>query len=150
MNQVTEHLTPRMQQLIQGAEMAFIATSGNSGDCDCTFRVGAPGFIRILNYRTIAYPEYGDGSALASLGNMRQNPRVSLFLVGFVRDLIGLHVNGTARIVTPTQMHELDRDLFDAEADPRAALWIVVRVVEVFGVEWLAEGALPLGPVPSR
>ena len=59
-------------------------------------------------------------------------------------------MNGTARIVTPAQMHELDLDLLEAEPGARPSLWIVVRLVEVFGVEWLAEGFVPLGPVPSR
>jgi predicted pyridoxine 5'-phosphate oxidase superfamily flavin-nucleotide-binding protein len=128
-----EYLTPAMQQLVQGTEMAFIATSDSSGECDCSFRVGPAGFVRILNYRTIAYPEYQGGGVVLSAGNMRENPHVSLFLVDCTRDLIGLHVNGTARVVTPAQMLELDLDLREPEQPGfRPVRWIVVRVSEAY------------------
>lgn len=130
---VTDHLTPLMQQLIQGAEIVFIATSGSSGACDCDFRTGPPGHIRILNYRTVAYPDYGGSGAMVSLRNMRQNPRVSLFVVDCVRDVLGLHLNGTARIITPAQMREFDLDLREPELPgARPVWWIVVRISEVF------------------
>jgi predicted pyridoxine 5'-phosphate oxidase superfamily flavin-nucleotide-binding protein len=132
-NQAIEYLTPVMQQLVQGTEMAFIATSDSTGECDCSFRVGPAGFVRIVNYRTIAYPEYQGGGVVLSAGNMRENPHVSLFLVDCTRDLIGLHVNGTARVVTPAQMLELDLDLREPEQPGfRPVRWIVVRVSEAY------------------
>jgi uncharacterized protein len=133
-NQVADELTPAMQQFIQRMEMAFIATSDDAGECDCSFRAGPAGFIRILNYRTIAYPEYRGNGVMASLGNMLENPHIGIFLVDFTRDLIGLHVNGTARILTPEQMQELDLDLPPGPCHPgrRPAQWVVVRVTEAY------------------
>ena len=131
--QVTDELTPAMQEFIQRMEMAFIATSDKSGECDCSFRAGPAGFIRILNYRTIAYPEYRGNGVLASLGNMLHNPHIGIFLVDFTRDLIGLHVNGDARIVTPDQMAELDLDLPEPGNNGRRPVqWVVVRVTEAY------------------
>ena len=110
-NQVVSQLTPVMQQFIRRMEMAFIATSNDSGHCDCSFRAGPAGFIRVLDDHTIAYPEYRGNGVMASLGNMQQNPHIGIFLADFTHDLIGLHVNGDASIVAPARMHELDLDI---------------------------------------
>ena len=98
-----------MTEFIERMEMAFIATSDSSGECDCSFRAGPAGFIRVLDDQTIAYPEYRGNGVLASLGNVLQNPHIGILLVDFSRDLIGLHVNGDASIITPERMAELDR-----------------------------------------
>jgi len=131
--QVTGQLTPVMRQFIQRMEMAFIATSDGSGQCDCSFRAGPAGFIRVLDDRTIAYPEYRGNGVLASLGNMLQNPHIGIFLADFTHDLVGLHVNGDASIVTPVRMQELDADIPESEhAGRRPVQWVLVDVTEAY------------------
>src|SRR6185437_1958018 len=132
-NQVTDELTPAMQEFIQRMEMAFVATSDKSGECDCSFRAGPAGFIRILNYRTIAYPEYRGNGVMASLGNMLQNQHVGIFLADFTRDLIGLHVNGDVSIVPPLHMQEFDLEIPRAENPGRRPVqWVMVHVTEAY------------------
>lgn len=132
-NQVTSRLTPMMQQFIGRMEMAFISTSDSTGECDCTFRAGPPGFIRVLDDRTIAYPEYRGNGVMASLGNMLRNPHVGIFLADFSCDLIGLHVNGDAMIVTPARMGEFDLDLPETvHPGRRPVLWVLVHVTEAY------------------
>ncbi len=124
-----------MAEFIGRMEMAFIATSDGSGECDCSFRAGSPGFIRVLDDRTIAYPEYRGNGVMASLGNMLQNPHIGIFLIDFTRDLIGLHVNGDASIVTHARMQELDIDIPAAElSNPgrRPVHWVLVNVTEAY------------------
>ena len=57
----------------------------------------------MLDDRTLAYPEYRGNGVHASLGNISENGHVGLLMVDFVHDLIGLHVNGAARIVATTR-----------------------------------------------
>jgi uncharacterized protein len=131
--QVTSRLTPVMQQFIQRMEMAFIATSDSTGECDSSFRAGPAGFIKVLDDQTIAYPEYRGNGVLASLGNVLQNPHIGILLVDFSRDLIGLHVNGDAGIITPERMAELDPDLPDGGPSGRRPVqWVVIRVAETY------------------
>jgi uncharacterized protein len=132
-NQVTGQLTPVMQQFIQRMEMAFIATSDGAGECDCSFRAGPAGFIRVLDDRTIAYPEYRGNGVMASLGNILQNPHIGIFFADFTQDLIGLHVNGDASIATPVHMQELDLDIPESEPPGRRPVqWILVQVTEAY------------------
>jgi len=104
--QVTTQLTPKMMEFIGRMEMAFVATSDAEGECDCSFRAGPPGFLRVLDNRTIAYPEFRGNGVMASLGNILENPHIGIFMADFTHDLIGLHVNGDAQIVTPAHMEQ--------------------------------------------
>lgn len=132
-DQVSGQLTPAMRAFIQRMEMAFIATSDSSGECDCSFRAGPAGFIRVLDDHTIAYPEYRGNGVMASLGNMLENQHIGMILLDFTRDLIGLHVNGEASILSPAEMQEFDLGLPEAEPPGRRPVrWIMVRVTEAY------------------
>jgi len=132
--QVTTQLTPKMMEFIGRMEMAFVATSDAEGECDCSFRAGPPGFLRVLDNRTIAYPEFRGNGVMASLGNILENPHIGIFMADFTHDLIGLHVNGDAQIVTPAHMEQLDRGLPEqaAHAGRRPVQWVLVRVTEAY------------------
>ena len=88
-----------MIEFVGRMEMLFIATSDGRGECDASLRAGPPGFLLVLDDRTLAYPEYRGNGVLASLGNIAENPHIGLLMIDFVEDLIGLHVNGRARVV---------------------------------------------------
>jgi hypothetical protein len=132
--QLTDRLTPKMVEFIGRMEMAFIATSDTSGECDCSFRAGSAGFMRVLNESTVAYPEYRGNGVMATLGNMLENPHVGIFMVDFTDDLIGLHVNGNAHIITPEYMRELDPALPEqaTHSGKRPVQWVLVSVTEAY------------------
>lgn len=132
-DQLLDHLNERMIEFVGRMDLAFVATSDASGECDCTLRAGPPGFLTVLDPHTIAYPEYRGNGVLASLGNISENAHVGILLVDFVRDLIGLHVNGTARIVPDADLRAAHPDLL-AEPDRgrTAERWVVVAVEEAY------------------
>lgn len=105
--QVLDHLNSRMREFVARQEMAFVATSDANGECDASFRAGPPGFLHVIDERTLAYPEYRGNGVMASLGNISENGHVGLLLVDFVRDVIGLHVNGRARVVADAELRPL-------------------------------------------
>ena len=57
-------------------KMAFIATSDAHGECDSSFRAGPPGFMRVLDEKTVMWPEYKGNGVMASMGNIVENPYV--------------------------------------------------------------------------
>ncbi|MGQ0631170.1 MAG: pyridoxamine 5'-phosphate oxidase family protein [Sporichthyaceae bacterium] len=97
--QVLDHLNEAMQEFIARQELLFISTADSRGDCDSSFRAGEPGFVQVLDSRTLVYPELRGNGVYASLGNISENPHVGLLFIDFFTDMIGLHVNGGARIV---------------------------------------------------
>ena len=98
-NQVLDYLTPEMRDFMSRMTMAFIATSDAHGECDSSFRAGPPGFMRVIDEKTVMWPEYKGNGVMASMGNIKENPYVGLLMVDFFETAVGLHVNGTATIV---------------------------------------------------
>ncbi|MBP2322012.1 putative pyridoxine 5'-phosphate oxidase superfamily flavin-nucleotide-binding protein [Kibdelosporangium banguiense] len=131
--QVLDHLNDAMAAFIRRMDMAFIASADAKGECDSSFRAGPPGFIQVLDERHIAYPEYRGNGVLASLGNISENPHLAILMVDFVRDLIGLHVNGVARVVDDDEMRAAHPEIpaeFDRGRTPER--WVVVEVEEAY------------------
>jgi len=121
--QVLDRLNERMVQFIGRQEMVWIATADGHGECDCSFRAGPPGFVQVLDASTLRYPEYRGNGVMASLGNIAENPHVGMTFLDFDQERIGLHVNGTARIVQAGQGNAVR---------PRAERWVEVGVQEAY------------------
>lgn len=132
-DQVLDHLNPEMIEFVGRMEMAFIGTADARGECDTSFRAGPPGFLRVLDPRRVAYPEYRGNGVLASLGNISENPHVAVLMIDFMRDLIGLHVNGRASIIDDAVLRETSPDLPEAvERGRTPERWVVVHVTEAY------------------
>ncbi|WP_459161799.1 pyridoxamine 5'-phosphate oxidase family protein [Pseudonocardia bannensis] len=131
--QLRDRLLPRMVEFITRMDMLFVASSDTQGECDASLRAGPPGFIRVLDDRTLAYPEYRGNGVHASLGNISENAHVGLLMVDFVSDLIGLHVNGTARIVEDATFRAEFPEVHGEQVPGRRAeRWVVVGVEEAY------------------
>jgi predicted pyridoxine 5'-phosphate oxidase superfamily flavin-nucleotide-binding protein len=97
--QMLNHLNSSMRNFISKQEMVFIATADSKGECDCSFRAGKSGFIKVLSEKTLACPEYRGNGVMASLGNILENQNIGMTFIDFFENTIGLHVNGTANII---------------------------------------------------
>lgn len=96
-----------------------------------TSRAGPPGFVQFSGSAQLGYPEFRSNGVMASMGNIVENPHIGLLLVDFVTDLIGLHVNGSAWLVTDAQMHANYPDLPRDERPGHAATrWVLLDVRE--------------------
>ena len=70
----------------------------------------------MLDERTLAYPEFRGNGVMSSMGNIAENPHVGLMFIDFGKDRIGLHVNGSARIVEHAEFVRLMEDRAAADA----------------------------------
>jgi NAD(P)H-nitrite reductase large subunit/predicted pyridoxine 5'-phosphate oxidase superfamily flavin-nucleotide-binding protein len=98
-HRVLDHLNSAMREFIALREMMFVGTADKNGNADASFRAGHANFVKVLDERTIAYPEFRGNGVMSSMGNISENPHVGLMFIDFAEDRIGLHVNGGARIV---------------------------------------------------
>lgn len=131
--QVLDHLNERMREFTERQEMFFLATSDGKGECDSSFRAGPAGFLRVLDERTLVYPEYRGNGVHASLGNIQENPNLGILMIDFLQARIGLHINGRAQVLDDAEIRGV---LPDLPADPvpgrRARLWVRVDVEEAY------------------
>jgi predicted pyridoxine 5'-phosphate oxidase superfamily flavin-nucleotide-binding protein len=142
-NQMLDRLNDQMVEFIGRMEMMFIATSDAGGECDTSFRAGQAGFVRVLDEKTIIYPEYRGNGVMASLGNISENGHIGILFVDFFQGTVGLHVNGKAKIV---EQHVIEpmRPLLERLAgvaslhDPNAGnkttpeRWVMVEIEEAY------------------
>jgi predicted pyridoxine 5'-phosphate oxidase superfamily flavin-nucleotide-binding protein len=107
---------------IERMDMFFLATADAEGSPNCSYKGGDPGFVRVLDPHTIAFPSYDGNGMYLSMGNVLANPRVGLLFIDFERGK-RMRLNGVASID--------ERDPLLAEY-PEAQLMVRVRATEVF------------------
>ena len=123
---VQETLGVHAQEFIRRSPFLCLGTQGLNGRADVSPRGDPPGFVRILDDRTLAIPDRPGNNRLDSLSNIIANPAVGLlFMIPGFDDT--LRVNGVARIATNPAL------LATMTVNSRVpVLAIVVQVREVF------------------
>lgn len=84
---------------IAASPLVLIATSSTDGRCDVSPKGDPPGFVRVLDDRTLAIPERSGNRRMDTFHNVLENPHVGLILLIPGRSDT-LRVNGQARLVT--------------------------------------------------
>ncbi len=107
---------------IEGLDMFFLATADEQGYPNCSYKGGEPGFVRVLDEHTVAFPNYDGNGMYLSTGNVLANPNVGMLFISFERGR-RLRLNGVASI-------EEDDELM--ESYPEAQFIVRVRAREVF------------------
>src|SRR5205814_992285 len=90
--------TDEDKSFIENCIYFFIATADASGRPDCSFKGGAPGFVRVTAPSELAFPDYDGNGMFKSLGNIDINPHVGLLFIAMHGKPQRLRVNGTARV----------------------------------------------------
>jgi len=100
----------------------FIASADAQGRPDCSYKGGAPGFVRVVAPDTLAFPSYDGNGMFRSLGNILANPAVGLLFIDFEAQQ-RLRVNGCASL-------HVDDPLKDEY--PGAQALVRVRAEQIF------------------
>ncbi|MEO6204859.1 MAG: pyridoxamine 5'-phosphate oxidase family protein [Mycobacteriales bacterium] len=79
----SEVISEHDKAFIERMSMFFLATTDSDGQPQCSYKGGDPGFLRVLDERTLCFPNYDGNGMYLSLGNVVVNPKVGLLLVDF-------------------------------------------------------------------
>ena len=71
------------QTLIAAADTFFVASAHPQRGVDASHRGGPPGFVNVLDERTLRIPDYVGNSMFNTLGNFSANPRAGLVFLDF-------------------------------------------------------------------
>jgi len=80
---VSSALTASQQLQISRADTFFIATDKPERGADVSHKGGNPGFVRVLDERQLAFPDYNGNSMFNTLGNLTDNPHAGLLFIDF-------------------------------------------------------------------
>lgn len=82
---------------IEARDMFFLATVDARGHASCSYRSGDPGFVRVVDEHTIAFPNYDGNGMYLSMGNVLGTGEVGLLFIDFEQRQ-RMRFNGTATI----------------------------------------------------
>lgn len=119
-------LTPPQRLAVEGADTLFIASVNEGTGADASHRGGQPGFVRVLDERTLHLPDYAGNNMFQTLGNIAADPRVGLLFVDFDTGTT-LQLTGRARLLW-------DRgDFAELRGAERAVEFQIDEIVEMAG-----------------
>jgi predicted pyridoxine 5'-phosphate oxidase superfamily flavin-nucleotide-binding protein len=119
-----EAILPEDRAFIERMDMFFLATADDGGQPQCSYKGGDPGFIRVVDEHTLAFPNYDGNGMYLSLGNVLLNPHVGMLLIDFVSERPSrMRIEGLASIV--------ERDELEWEY-PGAQFVVRVHVLRLF------------------
>ncbi len=119
---VKDHVGESDAAFIASLDMFFLATVDAQGNPNCSYKGGEPGFVRVLDPKTIAFPLLDGNGMFLSAGAIAEAGKVGMLFVDFAGQS-RLRVNGVARV---------DRDDPLLPTFPEAKLVVRVAVTHVF------------------
>lgn len=94
---VKDTIGERDRAFIERMDMFFLASVDDRGNVDCSYKGGDPGFVRVLDEHTIAFPIYDGNGQFMSAGNILVNGKVGLLFIDFENQW-RMRLNGTASV----------------------------------------------------
>lgn len=119
---VHDWIDPGSAAFIESVDMFFIATTDANGQPTCSYKGGDPGFVRVLDKQTLAFPSYNGNGMFLTFGNVVETAKVGLLFINFQN---------------PNRMRVHGRASFNID-DPLVSTWpgaeavVRVEVTEVF------------------
>ena len=78
-----EALGSEQREMITQADTLFVTSAHPERGVDASHRGGNPGFVRVMDDRTLRVPDYEGNSMFNTLGNFSANPRAGLIFLDF-------------------------------------------------------------------
>jgi uncharacterized protein len=94
---VADEIDEGWKDWIETRDMFFLATVGADGQPTCSYKGGDPGFVRVVDAKTIAWPNYDGNGMYLSMGNIQDMGKVGILFIDFEHPN-RVRVQGTATI----------------------------------------------------
>ncbi|MCX7089757.1 MAG: pyridoxamine 5'-phosphate oxidase family protein [Methylococcales bacterium] len=119
---VAEEIADDRKGFIESRDLFFLTTVDHRGYPTCSYKGGQPGFVKVLDSKTLAFPSFDGNGMYLSMGNITANNKVGLLFIDFETPH-RIRVHGTASI-DPNDA--LISEFFGAE------LVVRVTITEIF------------------
>ena len=104
-------ITPDLTAFVASLDMFYLGTANAQGQPYIQHRGGPPGFLKVLDEKTLGFADFGGNRQFITLGNLSENPKAFLFLMDYSIQM-RVKLWGTARVV------EGDAKLLEKLSDP--------------------------------
>lgn len=94
---IAKEVSDHDKAFIQSRDMFFLSSIDQHGQPTVSYKGGDPGFVHVVDSKTIAFPFYDGNGMFYSWGNIAGNPKVGMLFIDF-QTPFRLRVQGTARV----------------------------------------------------
>ena len=91
-------VTPDLAAFIAARDSFYLATANADGQPYIQHRGGRPGFLKVINDRTLAFADFTGNRQYISQGNLQDNSKAFIFLMDYANRR-RVKIWGTARVV---------------------------------------------------
>jgi predicted pyridoxine 5'-phosphate oxidase superfamily flavin-nucleotide-binding protein len=91
-------ITPELETFLGTQISVFLATANAQGQPYIQHRGGPPGFLKVLDERTIAFADFVGNKQYITSGNLTENPKALLFLIDY-QEQERIKIWGEAKVV---------------------------------------------------
>lgn len=91
------NITPELREFIAQQRSVFLGTASKDGQPYIQHRGGPPGFLKVLNDKTIGLADFTGNRQYITQGNLVDNPKALLFLIDY-RTRQRVKIWGEARV----------------------------------------------------
>ena len=130
---VKDFLEPFVTGFIQQSPFAVVASSNAAGDCDASPKGGEPGFIKVLDDRTLMMPDIAGNNLFQSFDNYAVNPKIGLIFMIPGMD-VTVRVNGRVAILEAEEVKAIvsDPELEWHDEKAQFVQGIIIQVDEAY------------------
>ncbi len=118
-------VTPDLAAYLREADSFYLATANAAGQPYIQHRGGPPGFLRVLDEKTLGFADFKGNRQYITTGNLADNPRAHIFVMDYLNRR-RVKIWGAARVVAPSD--ELLGALFPAGYKARVEQVILFTV----------------------
>jgi predicted pyridoxine 5'-phosphate oxidase superfamily flavin-nucleotide-binding protein len=81
--QTSDRLESQQRELVERADTLFVTSAHPTRGLDTSHRGGNPGFIQVIDHKTLNIPDYSGNSMFNTIGNLLVAPRAGLLVPDF-------------------------------------------------------------------
>ena len=131
-------LIPQVAEFIQARDSFYLGTVNENGWPYIQFRGGPPGFLKILDEKTLAFADFSGNCQYLSIGNLSVDNRAFLFLMDYANRR-RLKIWGRARVEydNPALVEQLRVPAYEASSE-RAI------IIQVEAWDWNCPQHIPI------
>jgi predicted pyridoxine 5'-phosphate oxidase superfamily flavin-nucleotide-binding protein len=78
-------VTPMLATFLSGLDTFFLGTSNADGQPYIQHRGGPPGFLKVMDERTLGFADFSGNRQYITTGNLQDNDKAFIFLIDFAR-----------------------------------------------------------------
>lgn len=91
-------VTPELEAFLADLDMFYLGTANAEGQPYIQYRGGSPGFVKVVDEKTLGFADFGGNRQYITLGNLSENPKAFIFLMDYAHSR-RIKLWGNARVV---------------------------------------------------